>query len=101
MNTPDLLDYLRASFAPNSDTSYNERFEEIRTVPILILDDLGTESPTNWATEKLYQIINYRFNARLPTVITTNKDIKDMDPRVGSRPCLAALPSRRTSLLAQ
>jgi len=85
LNTPDLLDYLRASFAPNSDTSYNERFEEIRTVPILILDDLGTESPTNWATEKLYQIINYRFNARLPTVITTNKDIKETDPRVGSR----------------
>ncbi len=85
LNTPDLLDYLRASFAPTSETSYNERFEEIRSVPILILDDLGTESPTNWATEKLYQIINYRFNARLPTVITTNKDIKDMDPRVGSR----------------
>ena len=85
LNTPDLLDYLRASFAPDAGASYNERFEEIRTVPILILDDLGTESPTNWATEKLYQIINYRFNARLPTVITTNKDIKDMDPRVGSR----------------
>lgn len=85
LNTPDLLDYLRATFAPTSDTSYNERFEEVRTVPILILDDLGTESPTNWATEKLYQIINYRFNARLPTVVTTNKDVKDMDPRVGSR----------------
>ncbi len=85
LNTPDLLDYLRATFSPASGTTYNERFEEIRTVPILILDDLGTESPTNWATEKLYQIINHRFNARLPTVITTNKDIKDMDPRVGSR----------------
>ena len=85
LNTPDLLDYLRAAFSPASGTTYNERFEEIRAVPILILDDLGTESPTNWATEKLYQIINHRFNARLPTVVTTNKDIKDMDPRVGSR----------------
>jgi len=85
LNTPDLLDYLRASFAPSSDTSYNERFEEIRTAPILILDDLGTESPTNWATEKLYQILNYRYNARLPTVITTNKDLKDIDQRVASR----------------
>jgi DNA replication protein DnaC len=85
LNTPDLLDYLRAAFSPTSGTTYNERFEEIREVPILILDDLGTESPTNWATEKLYQIINHRFNARLPTVITTNKDIKDMDARVGSR----------------
>lgn len=85
LNTPDLLDYLRATFSPTSATTYNERFEEIRAVPILILDDLGTESPTNWAAEKLYQILNHRFNARLPTVITTNKEVKDMDPRVGSR----------------
>lgn len=85
LNTPDLLDYLRAAFAPDSDTTYTERFDDIRTVGLLILDDLGTESPTNWATEKLYQLLNYRYNARLPTVITTNKDLRDMDPRVASR----------------
>lgn len=85
LNTPDLLDYLRAAFAPDSDATYAERFDEIRTVGLLILDDLGTESPTNWATEKLYQLLNYRYNARLPTVITTNKDLKDVDPRVASR----------------
>jgi len=85
LNTPDLLDYLRATFAPGADVSYGERFDEIRTAPTLILDDLGTESPTNWATEKLYQLLNYRYNARLPTVITTNRDLKDIDPRVGSR----------------
>ncbi len=85
LNTPDLLDYLREAFAPASGSTYSERFDEIRTVPLLILDDLGTESPTNWATEKLYQILNYRYNARLPTVITTNKDLKDIDQRVASR----------------
>jgi DNA replication protein DnaC len=85
LNTPDLLDYLRETFAPSADATYTERFEEIRTVPILILDDLGTESPTHWATEKLYQLLNYRYNARLPTVITTNKDLKDIDQRIASR----------------
>jgi len=85
LNTPDLLDYLRATYAPSSQTTYDERFEEVRTAPILILDDLGTESPTNWAIEKLYQLLNYRYNARLPTVITTNKDMKDVDQRVASR----------------
>lgn len=85
LNTPDLLDYLRATFAPATTESYNERFEEIRTAPVLILDDLGTESPTPWATEKLYQVLNFRYNARLPTVITTNKELKDIDPRVASR----------------
>jgi DNA replication protein DnaC len=85
LNTPDLLDYLRAAFAPASEESYNDRFDEIRTAPVLVLDDLGTESPTAWAIEKLYQLINYRYNARLPTVITTNRDLKDIDQRIASR----------------
>jgi DNA replication protein DnaC len=85
LNTPDLLDRLRAGFAPGADDSYAERFEDIRTAPILILDDLGTESPTPWAIEKLYQLLNYRYNAQLPTVITSNRDFKDIEPRVASR----------------
>lgn len=85
LNTPDLLDYLRETFSPDAEASYNERFEEIRATPILILDDLGTESPTNWAIEKLYQVLNYRYNAKLPTVITTNRDMASIDQRIASR----------------
>ena len=48
---PDLLDWLRASYSAYSD-SYQERFDRIRTVPVLILDDLGAESGTEWAGEK-------------------------------------------------
>jgi len=83
--TPDLLDYLRASFAPNSPASYDERFEQVRTVELLVLDDLGTQNATPWAAEKLYQLLNYRYNASLPTVITTNQPIEEMDPRLSSR----------------
>ncbi|MGQ0603616.1 MAG: ATP-binding protein [Anaerolineales bacterium] len=85
LNTPDLLDFLRETFAPKSETTYSDRFDEIRDAPLLILDDLGTESPTQWAIEKLYQLLNYRYNAHLPTVITTNKRIEDIEPRVASR----------------
>ena len=53
---PDLLDHLRAAFNPNSPVSYDRRFEAVRTAPSLILDDLGTQSATPWAREKLYQI---------------------------------------------
>ncbi len=98
LNTPDLLDYLRATFAPSSETTYNERFDEIRTAPLLILDDLGTESPTAWAVEKLYQILNYRYNAHLPTVITTNKELKDIDQRIASRLSDAEIVSTLTIL---
>ncbi|MFQ6014634.1 MAG: ATP-binding protein [Anaerolineae bacterium] len=82
---PDLLDYLRATFNPTSQTSYDERFEAIRNAPLLILDDLGTQSSTTWAQEKLYQIFNYRYNGQLPTVITTNRELEEIDPRLSSR----------------
>jgi DNA replication protein DnaC len=52
---------------------------------LLILDDLGTESATPWAKEKLYQIINYRYVARRATIITTVLDPEEMDPRIRSR----------------
>lgn len=82
---PDLLDHLRSTFGPNSEVEYDERFEIIRDVPLLILDDLGTENTTPWAREKLYQIINHRYNYGLSTVITSNRDPKDIEPRIFSR----------------
>ncbi len=82
---PDLLDHLRATFSPDSTVAYDERFETVRTAPLLILDDLGTQSSTPWAKEKLYQIINYRYNAQLPTVITTNRPLDEIDARLRSR----------------
>jgi DNA replication protein DnaC len=79
------LDYLRAAFAPNSPTTYDERFDQVRNAPLLILDDLGTQSSTAWAQEKLFQILNYRYNARMPTVITSNHRLEEIDLRIRSR----------------
>ncbi|HSG43645.1 MAG TPA: ATP-binding protein [Anaerolineales bacterium] len=82
---PDLLDHLRATFSPTSSTTFDRRFEEIRTAPLLVLDDLGTQSMTPWVREKLYQLFNYRYNAELPTVITTSDSLDEMDARIRSR----------------
>jgi len=76
MVVPDLLDHLRSTFDPAKGVGYDERFEQVRTSPILILDDLGTENATPWAREKLYQIFNYRYNERLPIIVTTNADLR-------------------------
>jgi DNA replication protein DnaC len=82
---PDLLDHLRATFSPQSATTFDRRFDEIRTAPLLVLDDLGTQSMTPWVREKLYQLFNYRYNAELPTVITTSDSLDEMDARIRSR----------------
>lgn len=82
---PDLLDYLRSTFDPSSSASYDEVFEALRTGPFLILDDLGAHSTSPWAEEKLYQIFSYRYIHSLPTVITTNCNLEDLDDRLASR----------------
>lgn len=82
---PDLLDHLRATFSPSSTVSMDRRFDEVRTTPLLVLDDLGTQTSSPWAREKLYQLFNYRYNAELPTVITTASFANEMDERLRSR----------------
>jgi DNA replication protein DnaC len=82
---PDLLDHLRATFSPTSSVSYDNLFNRVKSAPVLILDDLGTQSATPWAREKLYQIFNERYNAKLPTVITMSSNLEDLDARIRSR----------------
>ena len=85
ISVSELLDHLRATFSPNSPTSLDRRFEEIRTAPLLILDALGEQSPTPWAAEKLFQLLDYRYVGKLPTVITTAQYLEELDARIVSR----------------
>lgn len=91
---PDLLDQLRAAYDPKSGVSFDDRFNMIREVGVLVLDDLGTENTTPWAREKLFQIINYRAMQRLPLIVTSNNirpdqksgiDFPGIDDRIASR----------------
>lgn len=52
--------------------------EAIGRVPLLVLDDLGAERDTSYSAELLYNIVNSRYNSRLPTIITTNLDLAEM-----------------------
>jgi len=82
---PDLLDHLRSSFSPTSEEPFDELFERLKDTPLLILDDLGAESPTPWAQEKLFQLLNHRYLRRLPTVITSNRPSEVFEARLRSR----------------
>lgn len=84
---PDLLDNLRTAFDPNAEVlSFNDLFDHMKTADLLVLDDYGAENTTKWAVEKLFQILNYRYNMALATVITTNNiGLVGIDPRIKSR----------------
>jgi DNA replication protein DnaC len=82
---PDFLDHLRSTFSPESRETYDQFFESVKNTPLLVLDDFGKQTTASWAQEKLYQLINYRYNARLPTVVTTNMSTDEMDNSISWR----------------
>ncbi|MBV9669598.1 MAG: ATP-binding protein [Acidobacteriales bacterium] len=71
-NTKDLLQNLRYSFNPISQTSEAELLRGIIDTEVLVLDDLGAERLTDWVQETMYHVINSRYQADLTTLITTN-----------------------------
>ncbi len=84
ITVPDLLDALRFAYDDPAST-FEQRFEEIRSAPLLIMDDFGTQNATAWAQEKLFQILNYRYINRLPLVVTTNLLLEQIEGRIRSR----------------
>ena len=80
---PDLLDQLRATY--KSDDNELDLLDTAREIPILILDDLGAHNYTDWTRNRLYSIINYRLNEQLPTVITSNLTLEEMEEYLGAR----------------
>lgn len=52
---------------------------------LLVLDDLGVENHTDWASEQLYRVLDSRYDNRLPTIVTSNVPPARLDPRIMSR----------------
>lgn len=84
ITVPDLLDSLRFAYS-DPETTFEARFEEIRSADLLVMDDFGTQNATPWAQEKLFQIVNHRYINKLPTVVTTNLVLDEIEARIRSR----------------
>ena len=81
---PDLLDQLRDGYN-DKGFDYWDRFEQVRDIPLLVLDDFAAENSTPWGSEKIFQLVNSRYIRSLPTVFTTNAAPDQIDGRIASR----------------
>ena len=73
----------------------NQMFAGLKDADLLILDDLGAHQPTEWASEKLYQLCASRYLRRAPTLITTN--VPAGESRSAPGVAIAGQPTRRGS----
>lgn len=90
---PDLLDELRATY--KSEINEMDLLDSARTIPFLILDDLGAHNYTDWTRNRIYSIINYRMNELLPTIITSNLSLEEMEDYIGARTTSRIIQSSR------
>ena len=76
-----LLDYIKDTYK-ESNVGDKEYINVYSNVDLLIIDDLGKEKPTEWVLEKLFLIVNNRYNNYLPIVITTNYNRNQLRERL-------------------
>lgn len=68
----NLLDRIRASYDPSSQTSDKEAYRVAMDKEVLLLDDLGANRITDWVEDTVTSIITTRCNHRKPLIATTN-----------------------------
>jgi len=73
---PEFLRLLKSSF----DSDYEDKYNYIKRVPILLLDDIGAENLTAWARDEIIgTILQYRMDENLPTFFTSNLDLNQLE----------------------
>ena len=78
---PELLRTLKSSF----QTDYEEKFNYIKTVPLLLIDDIGAENTTSWSRDEvLGPILQYRMEEELPTFFTSNLTLKELEANLST-----------------
>lgn len=71
---PKLIDKLS-----NFDETSKLLVEKAKTQSLLIIDDLGVERQTEFVAEQMFKIIDERVMSGLPTIITTNLSVEDLE----------------------
>lgn len=82
-NVPRLLDDLRSAF--KNENAMANLDDLMMHSDIVIFDDIGAENATEWAKEKLYQYIDYRYANCKTSLFTSNKTIDDLEERIADR----------------
>jgi DNA replication protein DnaC len=68
----ELLNLIRYSYGRESGLDEQGILGRVTRAELLVLDDLGAHRPSDWVRDVLYSVVNARYNAKLPTIATTN-----------------------------
>lgn len=81
----DILGDIKRCYERNSEVTEEEVLGAYKSVDLLIIDDLGKEQTTEWSVPVLYSILNERYEALLPTIITTNYNTSALAEKLSAK----------------
>jgi len=74
-------DFLRSAF----DNDFREKYEYVRSVPLLLIDDIGAENLTAWNRDEiLCPLLQYRMEEGLTTFFTSNLNLKELEEHLSN-----------------
>lgn len=85
VNVARWIDLLRPTTDPEEIHEQTQSMKRAERTSMLLLDDLGTEKSTDWTRERIYAIVNHRYEAQLPTIITSNLASPELRTTYGER----------------
>lgn len=88
MTMIDLLARIRETYDRNEcngGASEGQIMRLYAEVPLLIIDDLGSEQPTEWGMTTIFSIVNARYEGYMPTIVTTNCGVDELVQRMTPR----------------
>ncbi|MCX7625235.1 MAG: ATP-binding protein [Candidatus Sumerlaeaceae bacterium] len=84
-NVPELFLELRRTMSNSVDVDEASIIDEAVDTDLLVLDDLGAEKVSDYVMDRLYVLINGRYENDLPTIITTNRSLEELRGQIGPR----------------
>ncbi|MBX3730674.1 MAG: ATP-binding protein [Candidatus Sumerlaeia bacterium] len=85
VNVSNLMARLQHSYDPESAERQEDILAEIERAELLVFDDLGAESAKDWIRDRIYLIVNNRYESCRPILVTTNCDDAELAARNGDR----------------
>lgn len=77
---PEFLRTLKSSFNETEDGTYSDKFNYIKKVPLLLIDDIGAENLSTWARDEILgTLLQYRMEANLSTFFTSNLTLEELE----------------------
>ena len=84
-SVPELLQKIRETYSSESDEGEAGILDMVSETDLLVLDDLGADAASGWVRDRLYLLINRRYETNKPTIVTTSFDLEELRTQLGKR----------------